>query len=101
MQLVRGDTAVLNVTITDNTGAAFNLTGYTIKFTAIGAATITKNTTSGITITDATGGKATITLSSTDTAIVGQYQFDIEISDSTHKYTVLISSFQIHDDITK
>lgn len=33
IELIRGDTEVLSGTVTDSTGTAYNITGYTIKFT--------------------------------------------------------------------
>jgi hypothetical protein len=101
MNIIRGDTAILNLSITTSGGVAYDITGYTITLTAIGPKTITKSTASGITITNGVGGLAAISLSSADTDTVGVYNYDVQINDTTHKYTVVISNFSIIDDITK
>jgi hypothetical protein len=101
MNIYRGDTALIEVTITNSAGVAFDLSGYTIKFTAKGPKVISKDTSDGITITDAAGGLCTINLSTTDTATCGIYAYDVEISTESVKYTVVKSQFSIIDDITK
>ncbi len=101
MNIYRGDSAEIEVEITDSDGAAYNLTDHTIKFTAkCGTKTITKTTDSGITITDATGGKCLISLLATDTDVVGEYKYDVEISKDPKVYTVCYDRFSIINDIT-
>ena len=69
---IQGDTRVFTVTVTDNDGSAYDLTDYTIRFTVKsdkdtvdGSADIS---TTG-TITDATGGVFTVSLTNDDTNI--------------------------------
>lgn len=102
MNIYRGDSATLYLTVTDSDGEAFDLTGYTIKFTATGRVTISKTSAvgGGIEITNAAGGLATITLLTTDTATVGEYSYDVEISKDANVYTVILSKFWIINDIT-
>jgi hypothetical protein len=72
--ITRGDTVVLTLTVTQN-GAVYNLTGSTVRMVAKrnpadldAAATFNKSSPStGIALTDAANGIATITLSPSDT----------------------------------
>jgi hypothetical protein len=81
IRVVRGQTKVLQMTVKTCEGAAASLGGATIYFTARdgdGAVVIRKKSPDGIEITDEAKGKATITLSSTDTDIdQGCYRYDV------------------------
>lgn len=62
----------IKVTITDETGSAVDLTDATLDYQLSDSATdetalLTKSIGSGITVTDAAAGKATISLTDTDT----------------------------------
>lgn len=78
---------VLEITATDSDGAAIDLTGATITWTLRtrrgNAATITKTTGSGVTVTDAVGGVFEVTITDTDTASLnGTYYHEAKIVDS-------------------
>lgn len=93
--VVQGDTHKFNVTVTDENGSAFDLTSYTMTFTAKKSIT---DTTAAITstgvISNPTTGIGLITLTPTDTDIeVNDYHYQIEISDgSDNVYTIVYDS---------
>ena len=75
LEMMRGDTKVFDVTITDEAGAAVNLTGSTVKFTAKnrvgdaqGVAVIALTTGDGVELTDAANGVARVTIAPDDTS---------------------------------
>jgi len=84
-----GDTKVIEVTITDASGNAVNLTGATISYVlqrSVGSTvTISKTTASGISITDASGGVFQITLDASDTARLSgsSYYHECQITDTS------------------
>lgn len=79
-------TAGEDVTITVTMNPATSLSGWTLSFTTTedqGSALITKTTSSGITVTDATNGIFTVTLAAADTsALPGSYGYRIRRTDS-------------------
>jgi hypothetical protein len=83
IRVVKGQTKVLHVTVKTCEGKAASLNGATLYFTARESpgATVLISLTSpsnGIDITDAAAGKATVTMSSTDTDLdVGCYYYDL------------------------
>jgi len=83
IRLVRGQTKVFHVTVKTCEGRAASLSGATLYFTvresADSAALIALTSPDdGIEITDAAEGKATVTISSTDSDIAkGCYGFDL------------------------
>ena len=89
--MTEGDTKLLDVTVKDpNTGDAVNITGSTISwkvFKGYGkTASLTKTTTSGISITDGANGVFRITIAAGDTAnFVGTYNHEAQVtfSDAT------------------
>ena len=69
LTMTRGDERSLSIAVTDSGGSAYNLTGKRLLFTARHkATTISKTTVSGITVTNAAGGLATVLLSPSDTS---------------------------------
>lgn len=70
LEMYSGESFDITVTVTDESGAAVDLTGASIAYAARDE--IIKTTTNGgITITNAPAGQFTITLDSTDTAALG------------------------------
>ena len=101
----QGDTKVFTVTVKTGTGAAYDLTGYTIAFTvkeskdtADGSANISK---AGV-ITDATGGVFTVSLTNTETDLTpGNYFYDFQIDNgSSSVKTVEQGLFIVTQDVT-
>lgn len=85
-----GDTKVITVTVQDDDGDAVTISSSTIEWRCIedtnGTAALTKTTSDGISITDGSGGKFTITLTAGDTSFMsGDYYHEAQItfSDST------------------
>jgi hypothetical protein len=102
LELIRGDSAVFDIPVTTDTDAVFNLTGYTMVFTARKQnKIIEKFEDNGITITNVAGGHAVLTLDPEDTSEVGRYDFDIQINNGTYVYTVSIGELNITNDVTK
>jgi len=70
-EIVFGQELTLEVTVQDANGTAIDITGATLTWTMVlhpgATAKITKTTTSGITLTDPTNGRADIALAETDT----------------------------------
>lgn len=80
-----GDDKLLTVTVTDEDGDAVDLTSATIKWQAAKSygksSAIEKDTTGGISITDASGGVFQVTLSDTDTEdLSGNYVHEAEVT---------------------
>ncbi len=96
----RGDTSIFGLTVTQS-GAAYNLTGATIRMTAKwnladadGSAVFFRTSPStGISITSAAGGLATITLSAANTSSLPATPvnlfYDVQVTDgSSNPFTV-------------
>jgi hypothetical protein len=108
---VRKTTVPLLVTITDSTGTAIDITGYTLFFTVKKNTSQPQNTTDAdalisktlTTFSDPTHGIARITLSSTDTSIpAGSYLYDIGYKDlSGNRYLSEPDDFTIIGNITQ
>lgn len=92
LEVTRGDDTTFDIALTDSDGAALNLAGATLRFTAKYRhedadvdAVIAKDTDAGITVVSEAGGTATITLDSADTAsLVGRTVlfWDVEVEGS-------------------
>lgn len=74
LSIVRGDTVLIDLTVTRD-GAPVSLSGASLWWTAKrrtsdadAAAVIAKTTAAGITVTDAPGGKARVTITAAETA---------------------------------
>jgi len=108
IEIYRGDTHTITVTVTNADGTAFNLTGYTMKLTVKtnksdpdSSALLTKDATIN---SPATLGKGTIALSATDTnKVAGDYWYDVQIknANSSDVKTILLDQFNILQDITQ
>lgn len=105
LTVIRGDTAIFEVTITDQDGAAVDLTDSTVFFTVkekqtdVDASALIKKS---ITVhTDATHGKTTITLSVTETNLArGAYYYDIQVVKSGLVQSTVSDTFRVSQDIT-
>lgn len=95
-----GDAKVLVITVRDAAGAAVNITGATITWEAArsteDAAVITKTTSDGIEITDATHGVFEVTLDPADTDdLFGLYYHEAELTQTGDPFTVLTGSLVV------
>jgi hypothetical protein len=113
LKIERLRTASWTLYITDEDGAAIDITGYTFYFTvktnstdvdsdtpSLDTSIIKKNIT---TLPDATSGKVQIDLTIVDTDVdVGQYVFDIAYknSDGTDQKTILKGNLTVEQPIT-
>lgn len=80
LEVFRGDDTSINFTITQN-GAAFNLTGYTVKYQAkeaIGDSSFVFDKTA--TITNAAAGQCRVDLSGSDLADAGEYTAQLALT---------------------
>lgn len=84
LELRRGDTKVYALHFTDSSGEDINITGWTVFFTASADPEPTNDDNAIIkkTVTvhsDPTNGRTTVILSATDTNILGDYYYDIQV----------------------
>ena len=104
--MYRGDTDTITVTVTDSEGAAFDLTDYTMRFTVKDKST-DPDSSAKIGPTDATiasplTGVGIIAVSVTDSDLKAKsYVYDVQITDTTHNYTIVKDNFVITEDVTK
>lgn len=90
VEITRGDTPTFAFTITDNAGAAFDLTGYTITFSArrsinSGKTLFSKN----CAITVAASGTCSTTLTTSDTDLAGECIGELSMDNGSTYLTVL------------
>lgn len=110
--MTRGDTFTFNLTVTQS-GAAFNLSGVTLRMTAKwsyadadNAAVFTaRSPSNGIVITNAGGGLATVTLAPAMTSGLPPAQvnlyYDIQVTDgSGNIYTIAAGVLTVSPDVT-
>ena len=104
--IYRNDTLSLPVIVKDGNGNPYNLTGYTMKMTVkrhkddLDADAVIGTKTATI-VAPATG-VGVFSFSSSDTnKTAGKYYYDVEISKSNDKKTVILDEFIILQDITK
>lgn len=107
LEIYRGDSKTYTLTFTDGDGAAIDITGWTIFFTAKrlesdadADAVITKDVTSH---TSPTEGLSAITLSATDTNVnPKKYYYDIQVKkDDGSIITLTKDKLEILTDITR
>jgi hypothetical protein len=102
----RGDTVVKTLTFTDSTGAAINITGWTIFLTLKNNpndADSVKVLQVTAALTTPLSGIATITLTATQTAALsGIYYYDVQYkkSDGTTIGTILMGKFLFDKDVS-
>ena len=103
LNIFRGDTRTIVITITDSDKDAFDLTGYIATFTAKSGITEMISTEQACTTAPTTGIES-IVLSSEDTDVaIGTYYFDIQVENTDDPpivYTVMIGRLMIERDIT-
>lgn len=108
LEIIRGDTRAIDVTVKDSSGSPINITGGSVFFTVNASespaddtdAEISKDVTSH---TDAANGESRINLTSTDTDIdPGEYFYDIQFVDSADNVSSNEKgSFVVKSDITR
>ena len=107
LEIYRGDTLTITVTVTDDEGDAFDLTSYTMKLTVKNNSQDTDaNALIGpitATISAPTTGVGSIAISAVQSAVdIGEYVYDIQINNSTTDVkTIVKSTFTVLDDVTK
>jgi len=101
--IFKGDSRTITVTVTNSDGDAFDLTSYAMVMT------VKENKTdadpgifqSTATISTPTSGVGVFTITKTNTAqTVGDYFYDVQISDETNVFTVAFDIFSIQQDVT-
>lgn len=110
LEVYKGDSKDINLTIQDSSGTAIDITGYSFYMTVKSNATdsdddavIDKEVTSH---TDASSGETTISLSTTDTnqtvsSSTNKYVYDVRMKDTSGKVTTLLSgNFKVLQNIT-
>lgn len=107
VEVFRGDSSVLNVTVTNSVGAAFDLTGtteitFTMRQLETGAILLQKTLGTGVTITPpVTAGIFTVVIAAGDTDLIeGTQIYDMEIEISGEVYTVVKATVTITEDVT-
>ena len=106
LEVIRGDTKKFNITVRDSSEAIFDLTGYSMKFTAKSALTLEDadaEISSTAVIANPATGIGAFTLTPTDTSIyISEYLYDIQISDgAANVYTIVQGTFTVTQDITR
>lgn len=103
----RGDSYPLPFTLTDPAGAPLDLTDCTVVFTVSAEAAPEDDTAqvcqvAGVLGDDPTTGAVSFTPTTADTATVGEFHYDIQVTDAdSHVRTPITSTLTILQDITK
>lgn len=102
----RGDTYGVTITITDDSNAAFDLTGYVVTLTVNSVKNPADDTTELFKITGTvatpTNGVAVFTPTSANTnQAPGKYYYDIQLVGNGNVYTPIKGVFRIVQDINK
>jgi len=104
LEMTRGDTTTFDVTLTDGAGDPLDLTDLDLTFTASHAdLVITKVIGDGITVTDLSGGLASVELVPDDTADVEERMvlaWDLQVTDGVDVFTPLSGRLEISMDVT-
>ncbi len=98
-EMHQGDDVSVAFSVTDDAGAVVDLTGTTVvwrmapsKYSA--SPSISKSTASGITVTDAVGGKFTVAIDAADTAgLGGIYYHEAQVTDAGGKVTTVATGW--------
>lgn len=106
LKITRGDTKSYLLHFTDENTVDKNITGWTIFFTVTCDLEATTDTNAKITKTitthtDPTHGKSTINLTSTDTNLVGDYYYDVQIKYDGKIETILMGVITFNADASK
>lgn len=107
LTIVRGDSYPIPFTLTDPAGAVLDLTGCTVVLTVSAEAEPEDDTAqicqvAGVLADDPTTGGVSFTPTTADTAEVGGYYYDIQVTDADgHVRTPVKSTLTISQDISK
>ena len=103
IEMYKGDTDSITITVTDANGDAFDLSGYTMLLTGkenVSDTAVAIGPVTGVVSSPATGiGNIPITSVHTNIA-AGIYYYDIQISNGTTTKTILLDRFIIKQDVT-
>jgi hypothetical protein len=106
LEMVSGDAVVLEITVLDQTTQeAVNLAGCTATFVMAyywtWTTVVTKTTSDGITITDATAGRIDVELTATDTDLLeSEFKYELQITDSAgNRSTPLYGTINVLPDL--
>jgi len=104
LEMTRGDTTTFDVTLTDGDDAPLDLNGLDLTFTASHPnLVITKVIGDGITVTDESGGLASVEFVPDDTADLEErmvFAWDLQVTDGVDVYTPLSGSLLVDMDVT-
>lgn len=105
MTTVRGDTKKFNISARDSDGQAFDLTGYTMTFTAksdVDSDDAGAEIQVDAVVSSVSSGVGAFTLVPSDTAVaIGDYFYDVQISDgASNVYTLVTGTLTVTQDIT-
>jgi hypothetical protein len=104
LKMKRGDTPSWKIAVTDSNGAT-DLTGTTMEFTARSSTdhVINRETGNGITVDDADGGLATLTIIDTDTVDFPDYvlsmDWDLRLMRGSEIHTVASGTLLVTPDV--
>lgn len=108
IRMYRGDSYPITLTLTDaNTKLPIDLTGCSLVMTWDTLQDPPDTTTkvaeiAGVLVAPPTNGKVTFTPATTDTATVGTYYYDVQLTDADSNIrTVIKSTVTVSQDITK
>ena len=102
LEVIRGDTKTYSITVSNN----INVSGYTFRLTVKKLddfeATDAQALLSKSWDTHQGSHQTSVTLTPTDTAFaIGSYKYDIQLSNGTNVYTILIGDWEHINDVTK
>ena len=112
LRMTRARTAVFSIAVLQN-GAPLNVTGKTLYFTAKfkvqdadAAAVVKKSTGSGIVVTDAPNGLATLTINPADTAALAEKNTqrlvcDVALKDGANVYELDSGTLDVAGNVTQ
>ena len=107
LTIVRGDSYPLDFVLVDPAGSPLDLTGCTVVLTVSTEAEPEDDTAqickvAGVFADDPTTGVVSFTPTTADTAVVGAYYYDIQVTDADgHVRTPIKSTLAITQDISK
>lgn len=109
ISVYRGDTKTINLTFTNSSGSAIDISGWIVFFTVKLRSDNSNDDTNAVIQKDisahdnAANGETSFTLTTTDTDLqIGSYIYDIQIKDTDDDiYTITVGTFTVNQDITK
>lgn len=95
-EIIAGDSKQIVVTVTNTDGSLVDLTASTVKWAMkhnpVMTNVVYKDTTAGITISNATGGEFTIQIDPTDTTgLTGDFYHEAELTDQTGNVSTVMT----------